>query len=153
MMGSFIYKYQLLYAMDHRNFSTGRAWPMICNRIIVGLLFFQIAMGGQLVLSSAWRRSLLVIPLFIGTIWFGVFYQRTFEPLTKFLALRSLHETHDEAMSLSGSRYEERSSHNRHRSGEDYSTKFVNPSLVIRLEDVWVSKARAQSANEEADGA
>ena len=152
LMGSFIYKYQLLYAMDHRNFSTGRAWPMICNRIVVGLIFFQIAMGGQLVLSSAWRRSLLVVPLFIGTIWFGVFYRRTFEPLTKFIALRSLHETHDEALSLSGSRYEDRSSQGRSRTDDDYSAKFINPSLVIHLEDVWISKAQARGALQEAGG-
>ena len=147
LMGSFIYKYQLLYAMDHRNFSTGRAWPMICNRIVVGLAFFQIAMGGQLLLSGAWRRSLLVVPLFIGTVWFGVFYQRTFGPLTQFIALRSLHETHGEAQSLSESRYEERSSQSRNRSEEEHHTKFVNPSLVVGLEDVWVSGSHASNAN------
>ena len=152
LVGNFIYKYQLLYAMDHRNFSTGRAWPMICNRITVGLIFFQIAMGGQLVLSGAWRRSLLVVPLFIGTIWFAVFYGRTFEPLTKFIALRSLHETHDEAMSLSGSRYEERSSQRAARTEDDLSTKFINPSLVVHLEDVWIAKANARSALQQADG-
>ncbi|QSS59690.1 DUF221 domain-containing protein [Histoplasma capsulatum] len=31
-IGRFIYKYQLLYAMDHQQHSTGRAWPMICSR-------------------------------------------------------------------------------------------------------------------------
>ena len=147
-MGSFIYKYQLLYAMDHRNVSTGRAWPMICNRIFVGLAFFQIAMGGQLFLNGAWRRALLVVPLFIGTIWSAVSYGRTFEPLTKFIALRSLHETHDEARSLSESRYEERSLQSRTRPEDDCLTRFVNPNLVIPLEDVWTSRARPQNESQ-----
>ena len=156
LMGSFIYKYQLLYAMDHRNVSSGRAWPMICQRIFVGLAFFQIAMGGQLALNSAWRRALLVVPLFVGTVWFGVFYGRTFEPLTKFIALRSLHETHDEAVSLSESRYEERSSQNGSgggtRADEGRNSRFINPSLVVPLEDVWIAKRHGRGEGNEGTG-
>ena len=36
-VGYFTYKYQLLYAMDHPQHSTGGAWPMICYRIMLGL--------------------------------------------------------------------------------------------------------------------
>ena len=159
-MGSFIYKYQLLYAMDHRNFSTGRAWPMICDRILVGLIFFQIAMGGQLLLKAAIKRSVLVIPLLVATAWFSVFYRRTYAPLTKFIALRSLRETHEEAMSVGGSRYEEAAHRSRDvsrdasrdREVEEVNARFINPSLVVSLEDVWVSKARHGSTSEAVNG-
>ena len=84
LLGSFIYKYQLLYAMDHHHFSSGRAWPMICNRINVGLIVFQAAMAGQLALQSAFKRGLLVMPLLLGTIWFSFSFRRTIEPLMRF---------------------------------------------------------------------
>lgn len=40
--GYYTYKYQLLYAMDHPQHSTGGAWPMICYRIMVGMGMFSI---------------------------------------------------------------------------------------------------------------
>ena len=33
IIGYFTYKYQLLYAMDHPQHSTGRAWPMYAIQI------------------------------------------------------------------------------------------------------------------------
>ena len=89
-MGRFIYKYQLLYAMDHTQHSTGRAWPMICSRVILGLLVFQVAMIGILALRTAITRSTVIIPLFAFTVWFSYFFARTYEPLMKFIALRSI---------------------------------------------------------------
>lgn len=61
LIGSFIYKYQLLYAMDHRQHSTGQAWLIICNCVVVGLIFFEIAMAGLLALRTAFYRSILII--------------------------------------------------------------------------------------------
>ncbi|KZF26830.1 DUF221-domain-containing protein [Xylona heveae TC161] len=90
-IGAITYKYQLLYAMDHRQHSTGRAWTIICNRVILGLIVFQLAMAGVLALKTAFKRSALILPLIIGTIWFSYFFSRSFEPLTLFIALRSIH--------------------------------------------------------------
>lgn len=89
-MGNFIYKYQLLYAMDHQQHSTGRAWPMICSRIIVGFAVFQLAMIGILAFRTAITRSILLVPLLAGTLWFSYFFSQTYEPLMKFIALRSI---------------------------------------------------------------
>ncbi|KAK2754211.1 hypothetical protein FQN54_007090 [Arachnomyces sp. PD_36] len=89
-MGSFIYKYQLLYAMDHQQHSTGNAWPMICSRVILGFVVFQLAMIGILALRTAITRSILLVPLLAGTLWFSYFFARTYEPLMKFIALRSI---------------------------------------------------------------
>lgn len=141
LIGSFVYKYQLLYAMDHRQHSTGKAWTMICDRVIVGLLLFQITVGGQLALKKALIRSAMLVPLIVGTIWFTVVYVKTYRPLMQFIALRSIRRAEqsdyngtadaEEDMTSSNERYE---SETRNRTTVDESResgmRFVNPSLV-----------------------
>ncbi|EON64973.1 hypothetical protein W97_04208 [Coniosporium apollinis CBS 100218] len=90
VLGHFVHKYQLLYAMDHRQHSTGRGWLMICDRVIVGTVFFQLTMAGQLALNQAFIRSTLIFPLILLTLWFAYVYTRTYRPLMKFIALRSI---------------------------------------------------------------
>lgn len=89
-LGHFVYKYQLLYAMDNQQQATGRAWVMICDRIFVGLVFFQLATAGQLFLNGAVARGTLMLPLVVATIWISIIYGRTYKPLMKFIALRSV---------------------------------------------------------------
>ena len=141
-MGGFIYKYQLLYAMDHSQHSTGKAWPIICKRIVLGLVVFQIAMAGILGLSLAWRRALLIVPLLVFSIWFAVFYSRTYEPLMKFIAIRSL--TYDPPFSVvqpPESRYERETAGGRTvDEDEETGLRYMNPSLVIPLEKAWLPK-------------
>ena len=154
LIGSFIYKYQLLYAMDHRRHSTGRAWTIICNRVVVGLLVFQLAMTGQLAGRSAVKRAILVVPLLVGTVWFGFFYRRTYEPLMKFIALRSLHyDDQPDMPSLGESRYDSETNGGR-AVDEDRATgmRYINPSLIIPLEDVWVMNKRMSGSNHAVDG-
>lgn len=90
IIGYFVHKYQLLYAMDHHQHSTGRGWMMICDRVIVGTIFFQVTMASQLLFKQAYYRSGLVVPLILATIWFSYRYSRTYRPLMKFIALKSL---------------------------------------------------------------
>jgi hypothetical protein len=149
VMGSFIYKYQLLYAMDHRQHSSGKAWIMICERILVGMLFFQLAMAGQLIAQKAIKRGIMIAPLLIGTIWFMLFYTRTYGPLMTFIALRSLHDEDDESepISLSESRYASETRHGRVvDESEETGLRFINPNLISPLEEVWVSKRKANGA-------
>jgi hypothetical protein len=90
MIGHFVHKYQLLYAMEHRQHSTGRGWTMMCDRVLGGAILFQITVAGQLALNKAFKRAVLVAPLIIGTLWFFYVFARTYRPLMKFIALRSL---------------------------------------------------------------
>lgn len=90
MIGHFVHKYQLLYAMEHRQHSTGKGWTMMCDRVIIGVLLFQLTVAGQLALLKAFKRAALVGPLVIGTLWFGYVYGKTYRPLMKFIALKSL---------------------------------------------------------------
>lgn len=148
-IGQFIYKYQLLYAMDHQQHSTGRAWPMICNRMFVGLLVFQLAIIGVLALRKAITRSLLVVPLLGVTVWFTYWFSRTYEPLMKFIALKSI----DGAQPGGGDRSPSPSGVLSPPSGLDRDAlpirigaqelgfrmkKYVNPSLTLPLDHAWL---------------
>ena len=90
IIGHFVHKYQLLYAMEHRQHSTGRGWTMMCDRVIVGVILFQVTLAGQLALKKAFKRAVLITPLVVATLWFAYVYGRTYRPLMKFIALRSL---------------------------------------------------------------
>lgn len=149
LIGNFIYKYQLLYAMDHRQHSTGKAWTIICNRVVVGILVFQIAMAGVLALKTAILRSLLILPLLVCTVWFMVYYQRSYEPLMKFIALRSLHRDETSGAAAPGeSRYDSETALGRDvDEDEETGLRFINPSLIIPLEDMWIAKEPANGSN------
>lgn len=148
-IGQFIYKYQLLYAMDHQQHSTGRAWPMICNRVLVGLVVYQLAMIGVLALRRAITRSLLLVPLLGFTVWFTYFFSRNYEPLMKFIALKSINRDQPGGGDVSPSP----SSTFSPPSGLDRDAlpiqiggrelglrlkKYVNPSLILPLQGPWI---------------
>ena len=151
VIGYFVYKYQLLYAMDHRRHSTGGAWPIICNRVVLGLVVFQLAMAGILGLNLALYRAALIVPLIAFSIWFIVHYRRTYEPLMKFIAIRSLnHDPPFGAVTQTESRYESETSRGRDVDEDDETgLRYINPSLIVPLEDVWLAKkpANAQDLN------
>lgn len=148
-IGKFIYKYQLLYAMDHQQHSTGRAWPMICNRVFVGLVLFQLAVIGVLALRKAVTRSLLLVPLLFGTVWFSYFFSRNFEPLMKFIALKSIDRNRPGGGDISpspSSTFSPPSGLDRDAlpiriGGQELAlrlNKYVNPSLILPLHDAWL---------------
>ncbi|OAX84916.1 hypothetical protein ACJ72_00702 [Emergomyces africanus] len=150
-IGRFIYKYQLLYAMDHQQHSTGRAWPMICSRVILGFIVFQLAIIGTLALRTAVTRSILVVPLLAGTVWFSYFFSRTYDPLMKFIALRSIDRSrvavdHDDetptptSTMSPPSQWDRDAVHLRFR-GRDLASKlkkYINPNLVVPLDEPWI---------------
>lgn len=157
-IGQFIYKYQLLYAMDHQQHSTGRAWPMICNRVFVGLMVYQLAMIGVLALRRAITRSLLLVPLLGFTVWFSYFFSRNYEPLMKFIALKSINRDQPGGGDVSPSP----SSTFSPPSGLDRDAmpiqiggrelglrlkKYVNPSLILPLQGAWLPGRRPAHSN------
>lgn len=153
VIGGFTYKYQLLYAMDHREHSTGKAWSIICVRIVMGLVFFQIAMTGVLTLRTAIKRSLLILPLIVGTMWFAVYYLRSYDPLMKFIALRSLKGEGVPETPLGESRYERDTEGGRVvDESEETGLRYMNPSVISPLEDKWVTKRRTNRSNGSDDG-
>ena len=142
-IGGFIYKYQLLYAMDHRQHSTGRAWPMICNRVFVGLVIFQIAMSGVLALRTAFSQSVAVLPLLVATIWFYIYFARTYHPLMKFIALSSIdrHSLPPDLPTPPESSWDRDTDQGRAvDASSETGVRYMNPNLVAPLEVLWIRK-------------
>ncbi|RDL36906.1 Uncharacterized protein BP5553_06258 [Venustampulla echinocandica] len=144
--GYYTYKYQLLYAMDHPQHSTGGAWPMICYRILVGLGVFQLMMAGLISLKRGFTPAALVVPLIPFTMWYSVYFERTYEPLTKFISLRSIRlETHSDVNMADAyiglgrpPGYERRESATLDEERER-GLRYVNPNLVAPLEKPWIN--------------
>ena len=109
---------------------------------MLGLLVFQLAMAGILGLSLAIKRAVLVAPLLAFTVWFMVYYQRQYEPLMKFIAIRSLtHESPLGGLQPSESRYEADTAGRRTvDESEETGLRYMNPSLVLPLEEAWLPK-------------
>lgn len=169
-LGYFTYKYQLLYAMDQPQHATGGAWRIISYRVVLGLIVFQITMAGYLSLQLAFFASLLVIPLLMGTVWYSYYWKRQFEPLTNYIALRSIRHRHsgrrrnNDGNSSSGTsspsdeegsvvhdevfggpgRHPPQNLLRRRKSTVDEDKekglRFINPSLVVPLEQPWIYK-------------
>lgn len=169
-LGYFTYKYQLLYAMDQPQHATGGAWRIISYRMVLGLIVFQITMAGYLSLQLAFFASLLVVPLLMGTVWYSYYWKRQFEPLTNYIALRSIRHrhpgrrrtadgnsssgtsspgdeegsvVHDEVFGGPG-RHPPQDLLRRRKSTVDEDKekglRFINPSLVVPLEQPWIYK-------------
>lgn len=143
LIGHGVYKYQLLYAMEHRQHSTGKAWIMICSRMTMGLVLFQLTTAGQLALKRYFELSFAIVPLLATTIWFSIYFVRTYNPLMNFIALQSIERavqyTDDASRDPDGwgeaarMRYESES-HRGQNVDESESTgnRFVNPNTVIK---------------------
>lgn len=140
IIGHSVHKYQLLYAMEHRQHSTGKGWTMMCDRVIMGAVLFQLTMAGQLALKKAFKRAILIAPLVFGTLWFAYLYGRTYRPLMKFIALRSLR--HNERSELGRAIQEEALSPGAERhlaplgrqtldEARESGARFESPSLVL----------------------
>lgn len=150
ILGYFTYKYQLLYAMEQPQHATGGAWRIICYRIVLGLLVFQVTMAGYLSLQLAFFASSLLLPLIMLTVWYSYYWKRQFEPLTNYIALRSIrrqgHDSnegsviYDEAFGGPGRRPPEVLRRRRSTIDEDRDkgARFINPSLVCPLEQPWI---------------
>lgn len=107
-------------------------------------------MAGVLALKLAIKRSILIVPLVAGTVWFIFFYNRTYEPLMRFIALRSLHRDGDssDAVAPVESRYDSETGQRRAVDEDDVTgLRFINPSLIIPLEEMWVAKKPADNSN------
>ncbi len=137
VFGYYTYKYQLLYAMDHPQHATGRAWPMICYRILLGLGVFQLVMAGIIALKTAFTAAALVVPLIPFTIWYSYYFGRTYEPLMKFIALRSIRRESNANINIAGEDiglYRPPGSARRASTTIDEAReeglKFVNPNLI-----------------------
>ncbi|KAI8964825.1 DUF221-domain-containing protein [Daldinia sp. FL1419] len=145
-LGYFVYKYQLLYSMDQPQHATGGAWPIICGRIVVGLIAFQVIMIAYLVLQTAFMAASVTAPLIVLTFWYSFYSDQRYTPLTRFIALRSIKRATDPGSESrpdrDPSQVQRQTRLTRRMSTIDEDRekgmRFINPSLVTPLEQPWV---------------
>ncbi|KFA76017.1 hypothetical protein S40288_00343 [Stachybotrys chartarum IBT 40288] len=148
-LGYFTYKYMLLYAMDHPQHATGGAWRIICYRIVVGLVVFEVVMFGQIAALQAYIQSVATLPLLPFTVWYSYYFKRRFEPLTRYIALRAIRSDSDPARSEAVVEDFESAAVSPPSQGllrrgstldedREKGLKFVNPSLVVPLGQPWI---------------
>lgn len=124
IIGYYVYKYQLIYATDHLPHSTGKVWPLIFRRIIMGLLLSQLTMAGTLAgFEGGWVFSSWLVPLPFITLSFLWDFETNYLPLSQYIALSSIRE-HERENSLVSTQLE----------GENYEY----PYLVEELEKPMV---------------
>ncbi|KAF9576342.1 hypothetical protein EC968_009316 [Mortierella alpina] len=89
-VGYVVYKYQLLYVFFHPYESGGLTWPMVYNRITLGLVIFQLTMLGLFMLKQSYLLGALLAPLPIGTAWFWYWTTSSYKSTAKFVPLELL---------------------------------------------------------------
>lgn len=118
---------------------------MMCNRVLTGLMFFQLTTAGQLALKGAVKRSVGIFPLLCATVWFCLVYNRTNQPLMRFIALKSIKREErgsgeatvpDDDSFIDGTAIWRGDTDRRNGSSEDQPPKeqtlgFTNPALVM----------------------
>ncbi|KAL7924420.1 hypothetical protein ACQKWADRAFT_286689 [Trichoderma austrokoningii] len=152
-IGYFTFKHMLLYAMDQPQHATGGAWQIICYRIVIGLIVFEIVMVGQIASLSAFVQSVAITPLIPFSIWYSYYFKRRFVPLMKYIALRAIKpdegsdeeeavvEDDEESDDASPSRSRSREMLRRGSTLDELKEKgltFTNPSLIDPLQQAWV---------------
>ncbi|RDA94711.1 hypothetical protein CP533_6775 [Ophiocordyceps camponoti-saundersi (nom. inval.)] len=149
ILGHLTFKYMVLYAMDQPQHATGGAWRIICLRIIIGLVVFEVVMIGQIASLAAFVQSVTVLPLIPFTIWYSYYFKRRFEPLTKYIALRAIGggQSTEEVSGADDESQPLRGLVRRQSTLDEYREKdliFVNPSLVTPLPRPWIYKDAPQ---------
>lgn len=95
VLGYFVYKYQLTYNFVHPPHSTGKVWPMVFRRLMLGLIIFQLFMCGTLALEGAIALAILCSPLCVVTLIITYNYEKYYLPLSSFIALRAIQSPND----------------------------------------------------------
>lgn len=127
---------------------------MICYRIIIGIGVFQLVMAGLIALDKEFIAAGLVVPLIPFTIWYSYYFGRTYEPLTKYIALRSIRRDDNAGINIADENIGinhppgaiRRRQSNTLDESREKGLRFVNPSLIVPLEKMWI---RERSESEE----
>ncbi|KAF9978906.1 hypothetical protein BGZ73_008411 [Actinomortierella ambigua] len=93
LIGYVALKYELLYVFFHPNESGGLAWPMVYNRVVVGLLIFQLTMVGLFIVNKSFYFAALLAPLLVCTIWWWWWTDKSYRVTAQYIPLELLRST------------------------------------------------------------
>ncbi|VEU24095.1 DEKNAAC105399 [Brettanomyces naardenensis] len=143
IVGFYVYKFQLIYSCIHPQHSTGQVMPIIFRRVILGLLLFQLTVAGSLALSNAWILSLCLTPLPFITLTSLWYFQKNYQPLSYFIALRAIEKDAEEGTSSvpSGSLRNRRLSKKSSTIDErrEFNQTYTYPNLLQSLDGPWLA--------------
>ncbi|KAH3902060.1 related to A.thaliana hyp1 protein [Saccharomycodes ludwigii] len=143
VIGFYVYKYQLVFAADHLPHSTGKVWPLIFRRIILGLLIFQLTMAGTLAgFQGGWILSSCLFPLPFLTFSCLWDFQNNYLPLSNFIALSSIREF-ERRESVSGMRNSSPSTYSNGNEAYEY------PFLICELEQPMTDDAEQHTGEDD----
>lgn len=110
-VGYVVYKYKLLFGMSldcHHMIRTilqyprvvfykpyesrGQAWPITFNRLLWGVIIFQVFMIGVFTLSNSFILSSLMGPMLFFTVWWAWYMGKRFTPQSRYINLDSVYE-------------------------------------------------------------
>lgn len=92
IIGYSVFKYQLLYACVHPPHNTGKVWPFVVRRVMMGLIIFHMMMFGTLALEKAFACAMCIVPLPLFTMFLMYHFNKHYIPLSTFIALRSIED-------------------------------------------------------------
>ncbi|KAG0373494.1 hypothetical protein BGX24_011626 [Mortierella sp. AD032] len=95
-VGYLVFKYQLLYVYFHPNESGGQIWPMVYNRLTLGLVTFQLTMLGLFMLKQAYFFGIMLAPLPAGTVWFWYWTTNAYHLTARHIPLELMRPDQDE---------------------------------------------------------
>lgn len=138
IIGYFVSKYQLLYACVHPPHSTGKVWPIIFRRIILGLFLFQITMVGTLALQDAITCVTFLAPLPFLTLYFWWSFHKQYIPLSTFIALRAI-ESNENINPTDLEQIIENNNNKTLDERRELNTKYEYPNLVNDLDGPMIA--------------
>jgi hypothetical protein len=95
-VGYLVFKYQLLYVYFHPNESGGQIWPMVYNRLTLGLVTFQVTMLGLFMLKQAYFFGIMLAPLPAGTVWFWYWTTNAYHLTARHIPLELMRPRQDD---------------------------------------------------------
>ncbi|BFZ57828.1 hypothetical protein PYCC9005_004882 [Savitreella phatthalungensis] len=128
VVGYFVFKYQLLYAMEHPLHSTGKIWGIIYSRIVLGVVVFQLTMIGLLSAQQALLPTAIITPLPFLTVIAAYKFWQQFSPLSDYIALRVIEREEERRMSTTSETVDEE---------REAQAEYGHPYLNVPLDKPW----------------
>lgn len=144
IIGYFVFKYQLLYACVHPPHNTGKVWPLVVRRVIMGLLIFHTMMVGTLTAERAYICATAILPLPMFTIYILWNFHKHYIPLSSYIALRSIESNQlpyhgDEEQGLSETNTNVSGRAQTLDEEREFNQSYVYPNLVSDLDGPLVA--------------
>ncbi|KAJ3206272.1 hypothetical protein HDU67_008288 [Dinochytrium kinnereticum] len=132
-IGYLIYKNQLLYVYVKEWESYGRHWVLGFKRIIIGLIIFQVTMGGIFVTKKAPIAATIPMALIPITLLFYSHCQYAFERKSKHIPLDQLSDKSNDALSPTTGKP-------RRTRGKGSENGEVDPDVVISADEYQLER-------------